>query len=213
MADCSKTGCSNQASAHGNCARCGKPFCLDHKDHLLFLELNTGVAGYASETLSGLGEAKKEHDELLERAVKEWVEDAEDKGLNPRSWGDMQEHRAEWEHNSGVGWYFCEGCHDLLIGKLDSNKYNESPKKRTKLGQDKDKCFIATEVYGNIGHSDVKKLRNLRDKKIKKYELGKAFVRWYYRNGKTIANYIKKSNLAKRITRYTLSRFVYFFLK
>jgi hypothetical protein len=178
----------------------------------LFLELNTGVAGYASETLSGLGKAKKKHDEMVEKAVKDWVEDAEDKGLNPRSWGEMQEHHAEWESDSGVGWYLCRSCHNRVTSKLDSGKYNESLEKRTRKGQDKDKCFIATAVYEDTRHSDVKKLRNFRDNKLRKYETGMRFIKWYYRNGEIIANYIKKSKIAKRFTRYTLKKLVCFFL-
>lgn len=42
------------------------------------------------------------------------------------------------------------------------------------------KCFIATEVYGNPDAPEVEKLRDFRDKILRRSKLGKKIIELYY---------------------------------
>ena len=52
-------------------------------------------------------------------------------------------------------------------------------------------CFIATAVYGDYDHPQVKILREFRDQFLKKYCLGRIFIQWYYRGGPRIVNWLE----------------------
>lgn len=63
-------------------------------------------------------------------------------------------------------------------------------------------CFIATAVYGDYNHYQVKVLRNYRDNKLLTNRFGKIFVKMYYiisppiagilRENKTFAEFVRK---------------------
>lgn len=55
-----------------------------------------------------------------------------------------------------------------------------------------DYCFIATAIYGNRDHPFVLLLRVFRDVALLTHAPGRAFVRWYYRNGPTWAQSIEQ---------------------
>ncbi len=59
-----------------------------------------------------------------------------------------------------------------------------------------DYCFIATSIYGDRDHPFVRVLRTFRDVALMSNAPGRQFVRWYYRNGPTWANWIDDSPTA-----------------
>ena len=56
-------------------------------------------------------------------------------------------------------------------------------------------CFIATAVYGDYDHPQVRVLRRFRDQILMKSAVGERFVRWYYRVGPGVAKYVKNNLL------------------
>ncbi|MCD6498359.1 MAG: hypothetical protein J7M25_08705 [Deltaproteobacteria bacterium] len=48
-------------------------------------------------------------------------------------------------------------------------------------------CFVATVAYGSYDHPNVRILRRWRDGVLLHSGWGRAFVRWYYRNGRRLA--------------------------
>lgn len=62
-------------------------------------------------------------------------------------------------------------------------------------------CFIATVCYGNYDALEVLVLRQYRDEKLLKSNIGKMFVRFYYFVSPPLANIIARSNILKSWTR------------
>lgn len=50
-------------------------------------------------------------------------------------------------------------------------------------------CFVATAVYG-ADSTIVKWLRRYRDEILSRSRVGRQFIRWYYRNGPALADYV-----------------------
>ena len=65
-------------------------------------------------------------------------------------------------------------------------------------------CFIATAVYGTPLDSHVVSLREFRDEKLMKSELGADFVQTYYKYSPPIAEYISTRENLKSIVRVGL---------
>ncbi len=62
-------------------------------------------------------------------------------------------------------------------GRIVTRKYNP------KIDDDKEEkngCYIATSVYGSYDCPEVWVLRRFRDKCLKKYTLGRLFIKFYY---------------------------------
>jgi tetratricopeptide (TPR) repeat protein len=68
-------------------------------------------------------------------------------------------------------------------------------------------CFIATAVYSTSLHPDLDTFRQFRDTKLLTNQLGKVFVRWYYRNAPKVTPYIDKNNTLKSFLKSQLSYF------
>jgi len=66
-------------------------------------------------------------------------------------------------------------------------------------------CFIATAVYGDYDHPQVKKLRTFRDQVLMKSPAGRKFVRWYCRVGPGIGECLEGKVLARRIIMFSLN--------
>jgi len=65
-------------------------------------------------------------------------------------------------------------------------------------------CFIATAAYGSSEHSYVKTFRTFRDMYLKKFTLGKIFIKYYYLYSPPIAKTIENSTILKFIVRTIL---------
>ena len=66
-------------------------------------------------------------------------------------------------------------------------------------------CFIATAVYGDYDHPQVRVLRRFRDRVLVKSTAGRRFVRWYYRAGPKMAELLIDKELLKVMLRRGLN--------
>lgn len=70
-------------------------------------------------------------------------------------------------------------------------------------------CFIATAAYGSYLDPHVDTLRAFRDEHLLDYEMGRAFVAWYYDVSPEIAAYIAEHESLRFTTRIMLTPVVY----
>ena len=71
-------------------------------------------------------------------------------------------------------------------------------------------CFIATAAYGSYLDPHVRILRDFRDKYLFTNVPGRAFVKFYYKNSPPIADYVRRHELLRTITRLILTPIVFF---
>jgi len=69
-------------------------------------------------------------------------------------------------------------------------------------------CFVATVVYGNVDHPDVRRLRRFRDETLRHTTAGRAFIAWYYRYGPALAEWLEGHRRLKRTARWALRQVV-----
>ena len=69
-------------------------------------------------------------------------------------------------------------------------------------------CFIATAVYGSYEAKEVIVLRRFRDKMLKKFFLGRLFIKIYYAVGPCMAEWLKGHRLLKNKIRMVLDEMV-----
>jgi len=65
-------------------------------------------------------------------------------------------------------------------------------------------CFIATAVYGDYDHPQVRELRSFRDQVLMRSTAGRRFVRWYYRVGPGMADRFSSNEFIVRILKMGL---------
>lgn len=65
-------------------------------------------------------------------------------------------------------------------------------------------CFVATAAYGSYDHPFVVVLRDFRDDTLAKTSVGRAFIRWYYRNSPPLAAYIRTHPVARFLAQVVL---------
>jgi len=82
----------------------------------------------------------------------------------------------------------------LFLKHLSGNKQN-----------DKDYCFIATAVYGNINHPNTIEFRIFRDVYLNNNTLGRLFVKFYYRLSPFFVKIIIGNDLLIKLMRYFLN--------
>lgn len=70
----------------------------------------------------------------------------------------------------------------------------------------KEDCFIATAVYGDSDSIEVRFLREFRDKKLKRSNIGTLFIKFYYRVSPPIAEFLKKKRGISRLVRLILDK-------
>lgn len=70
-------------------------------------------------------------------------------------------------------------------------------------------CFIATAAYGSYLDPHVDALRAFRDDHLLDYQIGRAFVAWYYEVSPEIAAYIARHEGVRLATRIVLTPVVY----
>ena len=61
------------------------------------------------------------------------------------------------------------------------------------------KCFVATVCFGTPDDPTVIIMRNFRDNVLLNTKMGSSFVRWYYRNGQSLADFVSKRRILKSI--------------
>ena len=67
-------------------------------------------------------------------------------------------------------------------------------------GEKKSGCYVATAIYGNVDHADVRLLRDYRDRVLLKTWQGRAFIRCYYAASPTLVAMVHW-NIAKTVVR------------
>ncbi|MCD8179439.1 MAG: hypothetical protein LUE98_19380 [Tannerellaceae bacterium] len=71
-----------------------------------------------------------------------------------------------------------------------------------------DGCYIATMVYGDYDHPRVKVLREFRDNYLKRYALGRSFIRFYYRHSPGWVERLKYSERINSVIKNALDTFI-----
>ncbi len=71
-----------------------------------------------------------------------------------------------------------------------------------------DDCFVATAVYGDVDHPDVRRLRRFRDETLRQAAWGRTFIAWYERYGPGLAQRLDGRRRLQRGIRWVLARFV-----
>lgn len=74
-------------------------------------------------------------------------------------------------------------------------------------------CFIATAVYEDYNHPQVVTLRKFRDSYLLTNNIGRKFVKAYYKYSPSFANYIKGKKILAYPIKKVLDCFIYFFKK
>ena len=96
-------------------------------------------------------------------------------------------------------------------GKIAKNIFLELDKVLGKgsvvQGEGSGACFVATAVYGDYDHPQVKKLRQFRDTSLRRSMAGRLFIRIYYALGPTLSVIPLKSLRARRSIRFLLDLF------
>ncbi|HEY6871494.1 MAG TPA: CFI-box-CTERM domain-containing protein [Geobacteraceae bacterium] len=70
-------------------------------------------------------------------------------------------------------------------------------------------CFIATAAYGSYIEPHVMVLRKFRDNVLLKTKAGTAFVQFYYRHSPPIADFIRKHDFLRMVTRWVLTPLIF----
>ena len=69
-------------------------------------------------------------------------------------------------------------------------------------------CYIATMVYGDYDAPQVVTLREFRDMTLRKYTLGRLFIRFYYKYSPTWVEHLKDKKRFNMIIRRMLDKFI-----
>lgn len=79
---------------------------------------------------------------------------------------------------------------------------------RTGTATAKSACFVATCAFEDVNHPTVDELRFWRDDRLRKYQAGRWFITWYYKNGESLALWLNKRPALKPYVRNILNYFV-----
>jgi hypothetical protein len=63
-------------------------------------------------------------------------------------------------------------------------------------------CYVVTATMGDENHPRVNAIRGFRDDTLANYSLGQRFIKWYYKNGPTLARFVEKSWVLKKLSYY-----------
>ncbi len=110
----------------------------------------------------------------------------------------------------------CSHCGEEYIVEKTSYDWTECPhcggrtdsSGNATQGSSGEGCFVATAVYGDYEHPDVRRLRFFRDKTLRHFALGRTFITWYYRYGPDLADHVRDNSFLKQSTRWALEQFV-----
>jgi len=93
-------------------------------------------------------------------------------------------------------------CQQFYNNFYDETKYTDSL--NVAVGKSGGACFIATATMGDYNHPSVMRLRFFRDAYLLQRNWGRIFTRLYYKWGPYPANAIKKSDMLKTLSYYTI---------
>jgi hypothetical protein len=72
---------------------------------------------------------------------------------------------------------------------------------RVRIEAKKGGCFVATAVYGSELVPEVIYLRFCRDHVLRKSQIGRRFIAWYYRHGPRYASFLERHQSLKPLAR------------
>ena len=101
------------------------------------------------------------------------------------------------------GQFACPNCAQRRA-QGESEKKRQEMSKNSKSGS----CFVATVAFGDPDCKELNILREFRDKKLARNIVGRAFIRWYYKNGEQLATWVDSRPIVKKSVRKILIRFV-----
>jgi tetratricopeptide (TPR) repeat protein len=96
---------------------------------------------------------------------------------------------------------------------------NEDAKENLKLlsdykaGKHKSRCFIATAAYGSPLATELKYLRNWRDRSLLDSQFGRSFVRVYYKTSPIIAQIMSQYDFLKYMVRISIQPLISHLIK
>ena len=74
-------------------------------------------------------------------------------------------------------------------------------------------CYIATMVYGDYNHPQVIVLRDFRDNTLQNSSLGRAFIRFYYKNSPAWVKKMQDKKIVNVIIKTILNKFIKLYKK
>lgn len=104
-----------------------------------------------------------------------------------------------------------ENFDNVMINLINhiSNKLNEDSYFMSSVSKTANKnCYIATLVYQDIDHPNVEFLRNYRDEKLLKTDLGIFFIKKYYKYSPKIVEFLKPYPTLNKKIKSTLNMII-----
>lgn len=94
--------------------------------------------------------------------------------------------------------------------RSSTSNYSNSSSRSTgsSSSNDTEDCFVATAVYGDYDHPDVRQLRRFRDETLRHAAWGRTFIAWYERHGPGLAERLEGHRTLRRGIRWVLAQFV-----
>ncbi|MCB9304853.1 MAG: hypothetical protein H6566_29845 [Lewinellaceae bacterium] len=81
--------------------------------------------------------------------------------------------------------------------------------KRVQVSRSKNEgCYIATILYGDYDHPQVKVLREFRDSVLQKSATGRWMIKMYYHYSPNLVDYMKDKKAVNRMIRNVLDRII-----
>ena len=88
------------------------------------------------------------------------------------------------------------------LSKYPNGRYKSVAEPKAKA------CYIATMVYEDYDHPQVKALRNFRDEVLYRTPLGQSFIAFYYRHSPSLVKRLQNHKIVNRIIRHSLDLFI-----
>jgi hypothetical protein len=91
--------------------------------------------------------------------------------------------------------------HYKNMSEMDRKQYTENPPPPGGTSS----CFVATVAFGDPDCWEINTLRNFRDTTLSKNWLGQKFIKWYYKNGEQLAQWVNTKPRIKSATKRILT--------
>lgn len=170
-----------------------------NKDKQLTAEdvINTALQNLNSEQLAAL-RAK-----AAEEAINIHITETNRDSLEIRSRKEAEDHVQTFNELTKEG----RVAHEVVT-KSTTATGTRTITSRSGTATAKSMCFVATSAFNDINHNTVSDLRSWRDNTLRNYKTGRHFIRWYYKNGPSLANWLDRHPQLKPAIRLLLNLFV-----